>query len=564
MSQPPNQPPQPGGFGAPQGPPPGGGFGAPQTPPPQGPPSGAPQPVYGYPQQPGPYGQQPGPYGQQPGPYGQQPGYGRPQPQALGAPGTPPPGGTGSRNPLKGKPTLVIGAAIAMLLVVGGTVWAVSGDDEKGREPVARKTDDGLPGSSGSPADPGDGNGDGKEVTEDFNKDRRPGESKVLFYKEAPDAPGSGIDAPGMWITGKTVAKAAYNQLLAFNTTDGAPAWEPITFPHRICAITWDKTADDKVVIAYKDGAGDDAECNQLMVVDVVTGMTGWVVELEEGPYPLRSIELSLSGNTVMVTRPYSGTAYDVRSGKKVFEKQKYGDCYPSDFAGGGRLIQVASCDRGGDDEHDEVQELDPGTGKVKWTYKYPKGWKASKAFSVDPLVVYSTNEEKKSVNIAAFTDDGKLRSQVQSDEEFSPSCWYGTLEGCEGVAVDGDTLFLPTRAAGGANEIVAISLADGKERWRERSPADEPMQPVRVEGGKLIAYVHPSDDAGGQIVSIPVTGSNHKSVKLMQNPQGVAKIEKGFAGKAVDWVDGRFYISTTRLTGSDEAKEKLMLAYGK
>ncbi len=49
-----------------------------------------------------------------------------------------------------------------------------------------------------------------------------------------------------------------------------------------------------------------------------------------------------------------------------------------------------------------------------------------------------------------------------------------------------------------------------------------------------------------------------------MQNPQGVADIENGFFSKAIDWVDGRFYISTTRLTGNDESKEKLMLAYGK
>src|SRR5689334_369186 len=173
MTQPPNQPPQ-GGFGAPQDPPPGGGFGAPQTPPP--PPQGPPRPGYGYPQQPGPYNSGPyasGPYGQpqQPGPYGQ-PGYGYPtQPQFPGAPGTPPPGGSGSRNPFKGKPAMVIGAAVAALLVIGGTVWAVSGDDgEKDEKPVARQTDDPEPGgSSGATVNPGDGSGAGGEGPEGVN-----------------------------------------------------------------------------------------------------------------------------------------------------------------------------------------------------------------------------------------------------------------------------------------------------------------------------------------------------------------------------------------------------------
>ncbi|CAL9526467.1 outer membrane protein assembly factor BamB family protein [Streptomyces sp. enrichment culture] len=579
MSQPPDQSPQ-GGFGPPQDPPPGGGFGAPQTPPP--PPAGAPQPGYGYPQQPpaqpGPYAPGPytsGPYGQpqQPGPYGQ-PGYGYPQPQFPGAPGTPP---GGSRNPFKGKPALVVGAAVAALLVIGGTVYAVSADDGgKDEKPVAKQTDDPEPGESGgAPVNPGDGSGDGGEDTGDLNEGRRAGESKVLWYKEAPDAPGSGADAPGMWVTGKTAVKAAYKELSAYDVADGKPAWETIAFPQEICSVTSQKTADDKVVVAYKSGKSDRAKCNQLQLVDLDTGQKGWQAQVADGDLfdSALSIELSLAGNTLMVGRSQSGTAYDVTTGKKLFDAKKYGDapCFPSAFAGGQRLIQVASCGVGGDNAHDEVRELDPRTGKVKWTYAYGKGWRVERAFSVDPLVVYATKEEdgdKKAWNIAAFTAAGTLRSQVSVDEKFDPGCGWAVLardlQGCQGVVVAGDTLYLPTEATTGANEIVAISLADGKERWRESSPAQETMVPMKVEGGRLIAYVEPSYNAGGQVVALPVTGSSHKPAELMQNPQAVADIENGFFSKDIDWVDGRFYLSTTRLTGNDDTKEKLMLAYGK
>ncbi|KOT37008.1 hypothetical protein ADK41_21340 [Streptomyces caelestis] len=587
MTQPPNQPPQggfgapqdpppQGGFGAPQDPPPGGGFGAPQTPPP--PPQGPPRPGYGYPQQPGPYNSGPyasGPYGQpqQPGPYGQ-PGYGYPtQPQFPGAPGTPPPGGSGSRNPFKGKPAMVIGAAVAALLVIGGTVWAVSGDDgEKDEKPVARQTDDPEPGgSSGAPVNPGDGSGDGGEDPEDLNTGRQAGESKVLWYKEAPDAPGSGADAPGMWVTDKTAVKAAYKELFAYDVGDGKLTWDTLAFPQKICAVTQEATSDNKVVIAHMSGSSDRAKCNQLQLVDLDTGEKGWKQEVADGALfdSVLSIEMTLTGNTLMVGRSQSGTAYDMTSGKKLFDAKKYGDapCFPAAFAGGERLLQVASCGAGGANEHDELQELDPKTGKVKWTRKFDKGWRIERAYSVDPVVVYSTNEDKKAWNISAFTGSGKFRSQVTVDEDFAPGCGWAVLardlQGCEGVVVDANTLYLPTKAATGANEIVAIGLDDGKEQWRVKSPAEEPMQPVKVEGGKLIAYVDPSYDAGGRVVAIPVGGGDHQPAELMRNPQSVASIENSFFSKSIDWADGRFYISTTRLSGNDESKEKLMLAYG-
>ncbi|MFI1487346.1 PQQ-binding-like beta-propeller repeat protein [Streptomyces sp. NPDC020747] len=604
MTQPPNQPPQ-GGFGAPQdqppqGPPPQGGFGPPQspqgaTPPPPAqppgtpppPPQGAPpQPGYGYPQQPGPYAQpgpygqpqqpgpytQPGPYGQpqQPGPYGQ-PGYGYPQqPQFPGAPGMPP--GGGSRNPFKGKPAVIIGAALAAALVVGGTVLAVSGSgDDAKKKPVADKSQDGKASESGAPVNPGDGDGDGNEGTEDLNEGRQAGESKVLWYKEAPDAPGSGAEAPGLWITDKVAVKAAYKQVFAYNVDDGKVSWPAVSFPEKICAVSPQKTSDDKVFVAYKEGTKDAAECNQVVELDLATGKKGWTKEIPEGELFDSALSLSLNivGDTLMVGRSMSGIAYDVTSGDKLYDKKKYGaSCFPSAFTGGAKLLAVSSCGAGGDNEHDEVQELDPATGKTQWTRKFPKGWRVERTYSVDPVVIYLTNADKKQWNVTALKSDGSVRSEVDVDESFAPECGWAILsrdlQGCGGVAADANTLYLPTEAKSGANEIVAISLENGKEKWRAKSPADEAMMPMKLDGTNLIAYVQPSYDSGGQVVSIPTGGGSHTPRKLLQNPQGTADIEDGFFSKAVDYVDGRFYLSTTRLTGNDESKEKLMLAFGK
>ncbi|MFG2603863.1 PQQ-binding-like beta-propeller repeat protein [Streptomyces sp. NPDC048514] len=608
MTQPPNQPPQ-GGFGAPQDQPPqGGGFGPPQTPPAQGgapatppppaqPPAGPPQPQpgYGYPQQPGPYGapaapgapgpygypqqpQQPGPYGypqQQPGPYGAapQPGYGyAPQQPYPGAPGTAPGAPLGGKPASKTKPALIIGAAVAALLVIGGTVYAVTGGgDGGGKKPVAQQSDDGKQSASASASPTASGGNAGGDDPEDLNEDRQAGEAKVLWYKSAPDAPGSGADAPGMWITGKTAVKAAYKQVFAFGAADGKTAWGPIGFPQKICAATKHQSADGKIVVAYMNSSGSHAKCNQLQQIDLETGAKGWHAEVADGALfdSALSVELTVSGKTLMVGRSQSGTAYDIGSGKKLYDKKKYGAaCFPTAFAGGtNRLVQVASCGAGTDNAHDEIQELDPATGKVKWTQPVKKGWQVSRTYSVDPLVVYLTNQEKKTWNISTFTKDGKFRSEVKVNEKFAPRCGWAILErdlqGCQGVAVDADTLYLPTDSLSSANEIVAISLADGKAKWRVKSPADEPMAPMKVEGGKLVAYVEPSYDAGGQVVSIPLTGSSHKATRLLQNPKGTADIENTFYDGVVDWTDGRFYISSGRLSGNDDSKEKLMMAFG-
>ncbi|MFH0519918.1 PQQ-binding-like beta-propeller repeat protein [Streptomyces sp. M41] len=607
MSQPPNQPPQggsgapqdprQGGFGAPQPPqtPPPPPQGAPQTPPPpqgppqtppppQGPPPPAPQPGYGYPQQPGqpaapynsgPYGQplqQPGPYGypQQPGPYGQQPagpaqGYGYPPQQPY--PGAP---GSGSRNPFKGKPALAIGAAVAALIVIGGTVFAVTrGGDDDPKKPVAQGSGD--PKGSGSPTDSETGGGsEGGADPENLNGGRQPGESKVLWYKQAPDAPKAGADAPGLWITDKSAVKAAYKQVFAYNIADGEETWEPITFPEKICAVTQEKSADDKVVVAYESGSSDRAKCNQIQQIDLSTGAKGWKAQISNGELFDNTIKINLSitGKTLMVGRSQSGVAYDVDSGEKLWDKKRYGDkCFPAAFAGGEKLIAVSSCDATGSNEHDEIQELDPATGKAKWTRKYEKGWQVARVFSIDPLIVYGTNEDKQG-NISVFGSGGKLRSQVDVELKLGVECGWAILErnlrGCSGVAADDDMLYLPTEALSSANEIVAISLSDGKEKWRVKSPADQPMMPVKVEDGKLVAYVKPSYDAGGQVLAIPVTGSSHKPQTLLQNPASASSVENGFFSRIYDYVDGRFYLASTRLSGNDEAKEKLMLAFGK
>ncbi|MEU1330294.1 PQQ-binding-like beta-propeller repeat protein [Streptomyces sp. NPDC005865] len=606
MSQPPNQPP-PGGFGAPQDPPrPQPGYGYPQNPPPATPPPAGPynpptQPAqpgpYASPQQPGPYNQptqpaqpgpyaspqQPGPYNQptqpaQPGPYAAQPQYGYPQqpptqPQFPAGPGMPPgPGTPPGDGKKRNKLVLVVAAAVAALLVAGGVTYAVVGgdDDSGGGKKSQAKNKDPEPHAS-APVNPGNGSGDGHEGKEDLNAGRRAGEAKVLWYKEAPKVPGSGGDAPGMWIDGDIVVKAAYKQLLAYNVKTGKIAWDAITFPEKICAATQSATDDKKIVVAYKEGSQSGAECNQLQVVDLKTGDKGWGKPVKnQGLFDSSlSSQLALVGDVLMVGREQSGTALRMSDGKQLYiaKRKDEGSCYPNGFAGGAKLLMALSCGASTPTQHEELQQLDPKTGKALWTKKFPKGWRIEKLYSVSPTVVYLKNEDKDRSNITVLkANSDTTRSQVVSKDKFAPECGYsfldGELNGCLGAVADNSYLYLPTEAKSGANDIVAISLATGKEAWRVKSPVDEAMVPMKTEGGALIAYVKPSYDAGGRVVSIKISGS-HKPETLLQHPQGTSKIESGFYSKDIDYVDGRFYISTTNIM-STSGQAKLMLAYGK
>ncbi|MFE5207563.1 PQQ-binding-like beta-propeller repeat protein [Streptomyces sp. NPDC056600] len=594
----PQQPPAP--PAAPPAPP-AGGFGAPQ--PPQGQPAagfgaapsgyGAPQPQPGQPAQPGqpqpgPYGQPgpyaAGPYGQpgapQAGPYAPQPGYGYPQGAPQGAqqggawpPAGPPQPPSGGGNPFKNRPALVVAAAVVVAALIGGGAWALVGNnaDEPARKKAAPTPTQEAPEPTAT-VDQGDGNGGGGEEL-DINKDRAPGEARLAWYKGAPDAPGDGAKAPGMWVVGDVAVKAAYKQVFGWKAADGGEAWKPVDFPQEICAVTRRVSADGRIAVAYKSGSSDRAKCNQVQELDLRTGEKGWEAEIDEGGLfdGTSDISLSLAGDTLVVGRGQSAVALAMKTGKKRYDIKKYGaSCFPGGFAGDERkLIVAASCGAGGDNQHDELRELDPATGKVRWTRALGKGWEVEKAYSVSPLVVYSANRDKKTGNISVFTSDGRIGPHVQLDgkTELDVRCsgfsiFNKALESCDFVA-DDTNMYLATKSIGKANEILAIGLDTGKVKWRVKSPAESSMLPVTLENGRLVAYVEPTYDKGGQVVAVPTAGS-HTPQKLLQNPAAGAQLESSFLNPAIAWADGRLFLSVDRLTGSDELEEKLMTVYAK
>ncbi|OKJ99698.1 hypothetical protein AMK26_27245 [Streptomyces sp. CB03234] len=631
MSQPPSQQPPQGGFGSPQDPhqqppqapqtppvqpgrppaaapgygtpqppaghppvppqtPPGPAYGAPQPPvgQPGQPPAAAPgygypqappgQPGYGYPQapgqppQPGPYGAQPGPYGQQPNPYGGHPG----QPQYPGAP-TPLP--AGRSGPFKGKPAAVIGAAVAALLVIGcGTYLALSGDDTDPEKPDAKGGSSAAPNPTGSgDVDEGDGSGGGREANDDLNAGRKKGEAKVEWLNTNDvDLPRNGADVYGPWVVGDTVVKAMYKSVVGYSVTDGKKKWE-VPFTTEVCAAPVEPSAAGTIVIGVNDTAGEKADCTVLQQIDLKTGKAGWKKPVPKGSgfSSLSEITLAISGNTVTASATNNSYGFSLADGSQLFGKPD-SDCQPFAFAGGPKLIAAASCRTGDyDKSQHELSEVDPTTGKPKWTYKLPANWEVTKVFSVSPLVVSTENRETEKWSIIALTDAGKLRSTLDGGKDkFQPKCGGSfvvlaeNLQGCVGVAADASTFYMstvPTQLTNGTNDVVAFNLDTGKPKWRAPAGPQRTMTPLRMEGGDVLLYMEGSWDRGGAVATLAPTGGSPKV--LLQHPASTAKIESDFYSPRYAYADGRFFIASGRVSARNDAEEKqtkTMMAFGK
>ncbi|MEV6950834.1 PQQ-binding-like beta-propeller repeat protein [Streptomyces sp. NPDC051183] len=540
--QPPNQPPTPSGYGHLPGPP---------------------QPGYGYPPAGGqnPYAQQPP---QQP-PYGQQPpggGYGFPPPphMAPGAPGMPP----------KKRAAVLIAAAVAGVLVLGtGAYFAfLKGDDKGTDQPVAQGSTpaDDKPSASAS-VDGGDGSGNGAGAQGDLNAGRKQGEDKVLWLKTNKiDGPGSGVETKGQWVVGDTVVKSAWKSLTGYAVADGKEKWT-LAFPTVICALTGQTTADGKTVVMYKDGESDSANCNQMRLVDLKTGKEGWSHEVpKEGLFDIfTSPNLAITGDTVAVNRLGQSSAFKVSTGDKLFGSNQFEGCKPNDYAAGnGKMIAIAGCQDG--DRTVEVQDADPVTGKKTWSYRLPKGFRVTSVYSVDPIVLDLGNDEKKERSIIVLGPDGKQRATVSGQGSFAVNCGSGfdrSLQACGTSSVDSNTLYLRTSADGTkGNELVAFDLGTGKEKWRTPAGQGRTLVPIKAAGGQVVVYRQAEYDKGGEVLTIPAGGGTPTAV--LRHPSGpAAPIESSFHSPRIDYADGRFFLSASRLLAQGK-DEKFLMVFGK
>lgn len=579
MSQPPGQQPPQGGFGAPYDPPPG------SYPPPATPP----QPAGPYGTQPGPYGNQPGPYGTQPGPYHQpgpynQPaqgfGYGYPPQQPQPSP--PPPGGPKGGGRFRGRTGMVIGGLLAVVLLAGGGIWLATGDGGTGK-PTANGGHSSAPPAPSPTVDQGDGKGDGdddgtvtpREEAADINAARKSGEAKLLWLqKSGVDLPEYGEDVYGPWFAGDTVVTAMYHTITGYSVVDGTVKWN-LRLPTDVCAAPTRPTADGKIVLGIQESPGADASCENVQMVDLTTGKLGWrKAYVRDGAWDgLSDLAMAINGDTVTVGRTSRTDAFRVSDGKVLWGELP-GNCQPFGFASGPVAIAAASCQTAADDHKEHlVQRIDPATGKVQWTYKVKKGWQVAQIYSTDPLVI-SLQQDRKKWGVLVLNANGTYRTQLSGGPgNFAVQCDKdrrtkgANLDSCVGTAAGGNALYMATAATdlktGNGNQVAAYDLSTGKHKWTVDSPADQPFTPIRTEGGKLLMYMAAAKNKGGGIASLPSTGGPWAMV--VRHPAAAANLERGFFQPGVSYVDGRSFLTRTRISGDndEEIEIRSIAAFG-
>ncbi|AYG84510.1 hypothetical protein DWB77_06724 [Streptomyces hundungensis] len=476
---------------------------------------------------------------------------------------------------------MILAAVVAGLLVVGGGVYfAVTG--HKGGSPTAAPHASPTPsGPSDSPTvDQGDGKGTGIGGGDyDPNANIKAGEARVWLNENETPLTQSGAEQYGPWPVGDVMARALYKEVAGYGAADGKQRWK-VTFDTPLCGVPRAPSAQNKLVVGLLENNNKGAHCTILQQVDLATGKAGWkTVRTEDrrGTAAL-TLQMAITGDTVAMAWAGGATGFSVVDGHKLYDVQKSGGCSSQAFAGGTRLISAGYCFNGAD-PHDQpgdlLQELDPATGKPKWSYQYDKSWRIGQVLSVDPLVVTALPHEGKTWKILVFAADGKLRSQTEPKFQLPGVCsGFGQsvdrLQDCYGAVADAQTLYLAgdgnetdvTKEADGT-QIVAVDLNTGKEKWRASPPQTREVRPLAIEDGKLVVYLHAGHDLPAAVASVAPTGGAPQV--LLQSPQAASGAERYFFFPRLAWSGGRvFVLSTLVKTPKAGDSSHAALSFGK
>ncbi|KQX83091.1 PQQ-binding-like beta-propeller repeat protein [Streptomyces sp. Root1310] len=546
--QPPQTPPPPAPSGPPQQPQPG--YGYPQAPGQPAPPAAA--AGYGYPAQPGTpapsaYGQpqQPGPYGQPTPPYGQQPGYGYPgqpgqpgyptAPAGYGYPGQPtmpmhpqaggPGQGPGAGKKFNAQVAIIVGAVVAIALIIGGGVWYAKSSDG------GKKEEAGPAGPTGGGGDTGGTGGTGG--TSAGGKEKVPADpaSDVLFKIPMPVIKkDDSVGVKGSWLTDKAYVKTGVSEITGYDLDKGTKLWS-VPLPGPVCEASRFATDDYRTAVTFQASAAETASCDQVAAIDLVAGKQLWKKTVNSGDYPISFNNVTVSANTVALGSTNGGAAFDIDSGKVLWSPKPADTCYDAGYGGGPKLVAVRKCGAY-DNPELHIQTIDPVSGKVISEYKLATGIDYASVVSSDPLVVAADvgDSAGDGSGISDFfsidNKTGKLRTRISvPGDQYAADCEGITrIEACTGLAVGNDRIYVPTEEHDGTgeysrtNEVVAFDLATGKQTGQRADAGDGyTIYPLRMDGSNLIAYKRPPYDKGGQVVSI--AGGSFKETKLLENP---------------------------------------------
>ncbi|MFD0265466.1 PQQ-binding-like beta-propeller repeat protein [Streptomyces sp. NPDC127106] len=463
---------------------------------------------------------------------------------------------------------VVAGALAAVVLAVSGFAYVVWGRGDGGGNGPAAGSGTAAAATPSASVDKGDGKGTGNGPdTVDPNAGIKPGEVPIWLRENRTEVAGSGARQFGPWRVGEVVVRAMDKEVTAYAVADGQEKWK-VELQTPLCAAPQSPAAGGQLVVGVRESDSATAKCTALQQVDLAAGKAGWKVPVpQENKYDTTNeFQLAVSGDTVAVARSAVMSAFSATDGRKLFGTSKPNGCYPVAVGGGPRLIAVRSCP----DPKDPagglamIEELDPATGGARWSHRYEKGWNFGRILSSEPLVVAAYHSDRKAWSLTAFTADGKVRSHGEPSFGVDQRCngWgdgSSRLHECNAAVADADTLYLArgkvgeTLATELTDEVVAVDLATGTEKWHAKAPKNRRIWPLAIEDGKVLAYVAPGEGEAAAVVALaPADGA---LTVVLQSPAAAAGAQGVFSSHNVRaaWAGGRLFL----LNGTVKSPEK-------
>ncbi|MFC8551332.1 PQQ-binding-like beta-propeller repeat protein [Streptomyces sp. NPDC057273] len=514
--------------------------------------------------------QQPEPPAPTYGPYGRLNPYGGGGSGPVVPPQAPPP-------PVRGKrrAAAVIAAAVAALLAVGGGTWYALDRDEGSRgtdaKPSTSPTVSGTATPTAGPSGPPAPDAADKDR---YNAARAPGEASVLWVRKNDiDVTTLTGDVFGPWLVGDTLVTAMYRTVTAHSVVDGTVKWR-MMLDTEICSASHDVSADGKIVLARKDRLHADVdECRNLQAIDLRAGRSGWQRKIvKEGNFDFGTdYSLAISGGTVTAGRDLYSTGYRLSDGKQLFGRWEKSECQPYAYAGGPKLIAAVSCTNDVKKPQEEIHEVDPVTGKSRWKYRLPVGYRVDHVLSVRPLVVSANNRAQGTHGMVVLNEDGTKRTSLKGPGFYAEGCsddtvHQGNLQRCQVVA-DDTTVYIAIDGApkGEGNEIAAFDLRTGDIVRRIEGLPGRRSWPLRMEGGSLIVRRAAVLDEPGSLATVAPGAT--KPVETLRLPRVTGRLESRFHDSPALYVDGRYILVQQLVVGAnddEEMKRETLLAFGK
>ncbi|NGO73276.1 PQQ-binding-like beta-propeller repeat protein, partial [Streptomyces boncukensis] len=378
--------------------------------------------------------------------------------------------------------------------------------------------------------------------------------------------------ADGSWVTGKIYAKSSINAVEGYRM-NGGRAWRiPLGGP--VCAASPHMTDDHRTAVAFQKGSGG---CSAVAVFDVDNGKKLWEKPIPKGDHIFGGgdVNLTVGDDTVALSWIGGFAAYGIDGGPPVWKSKETGEtCEHERYGGGERLLVVLDC-KGSL----TVNRLDPKTGHSTWDVKLPRGLDDGRNVRVvdtDPVVLVLGTGGETASEVMTIDDNGSIATTFGLGRRYEPGCGLGGLggEACFNVVAAGDTVYVSTKKHSGtggsslrrANEVMGFDFHSGKTKWKSEAGEGREIYPIGTEGGKAVAYLPPTYDKGGRVVSVSPDGGKQRG--LLRLPDRSAPQQGRFLVPGVGqsppvlYSEGRLFLQRSLLPGKYET-DKVPLALG-